>query len=146
MQMIITFNSFTDTACRKFTFKFLYNIATDCFQSHPLLGRKQYNFDQENDCCISQGSVMTFLICGRQMQNHLCQICSGFRVPSIEAYTQISDSQSSVDESCTNMLCTRVRICFLFLCVCQSLNIIVHCALLCIVYLPCFFSLYHKCV
>ena len=33
---------------------------------------------------------------------------------SIEAYTQISDSQSSVDESCTNILCTEFAFVFLF--------------------------------
>ena len=49
---------------------------------------------------------------------------------SIEAYTQISDSQSSVDESCTNILCTRVRIFFLFF-VC--LSIFKHYCVLCFI-------------
>ena len=68
MQMTINFNSFSDTACP--TFKFLYNIAAEYFQNHTFLGRNQYNFDQEKDCCILQGNAVTFLRCSGQMQYH----------------------------------------------------------------------------
>jgi len=61
MQMIVIFNSFSDTACPKF--KFLYNITT-VFKASHFLGGKQYNFDRQNERCISQGSAVTFLRCG----------------------------------------------------------------------------------
>ena len=67
-------------ACPKF--KFLYNIAT-VFKAIHFLGRKQHNSDQEKMCCISQGSVVTFLRCGGQTKNHLCQIYSGFCEPKL---------------------------------------------------------------
>jgi len=44
---------------------------------------KQCNFNQVNDFCISQGGMVTFFRCGRQMHNHLCQISSGFHVSKI---------------------------------------------------------------
>ena len=50
-QTLVIFNSFSDTTCLKF--KFLYNTGTNRFQSHPLLGENN-NFDQENECCISE--------------------------------------------------------------------------------------------
>ena len=80
-QRITIFNSFSDVDWPQF--KFLCNITTDCFQIQPLFRGKQYNFDQEKECCISQGSAVTFLRCGEQMHNHLCQICSGFCAPNI---------------------------------------------------------------
>ena len=54
---MVTFNSFCDTACMKF--KLLYNITTGYFQSRPRFG-EQYYFDQMNEFCTSQGSVVAF--------------------------------------------------------------------------------------
>ena len=81
MQMIVIFNSFSDTACPNSTFYTTQQPTV--FKAIHFLERKLYNFDQEKMCCISQGSAAKFLRCGGQTQNHLCQIYSGFSVPKI---------------------------------------------------------------
>jgi len=72
LQTIVNFNSSCNNACMKF--KFLCNTTFGYFQSHPLLGRKLYDFDQVKEFCISQGSAVTTFRCGGQVHYHLCQI------------------------------------------------------------------------
>ena len=51
--------------------------------SHYLGQFAIYNFDQENDFCISEGSVVTFFRCGGKMHKHLCQISSEFHIQKL---------------------------------------------------------------
>jgi len=55
--------------------------------------REQYDFDQMNEVCISQGNAATFFRCGGQIHSHICKVAVGFRLPKNCQYQFTSDSE-----------------------------------------------------